>query len=141
MFRLFLLYPDEFGGIVAAALGFGEDGVEGFFGQFGGAAENPEVFGGAAADERPLVVGIKHHHTVVAVEGAEEGDAKKRRGVGGLGLAVGGLVLALLDTGVCHRNLAVLAQRIVGLAEIQSPLEAMVKTRNLVPVPEVFIQV
>ncbi len=85
---LFLFHPDELGGVVAAALGFGEDGVEGLLGQFGGAGEYPEIFGAAAADKCPLVVGVEQHHAVVAVERSEEGDAQHGRRVGGLGLAV-----------------------------------------------------
>ena len=65
-----------------------------------------------------MVVGVEQHDALVAVEGTKEGDAQQGRSVGGLGLAVRGLVLALLDAGVGHRNLVVLAQRIVGFAEI-----------------------
>ena len=99
------------------------------------------VFGVAAANECPLVVGIEQHHAVVAVERAEEGDAQQGGGVGGLGLPVRGLRIALLDAGVRNSNLAVLAQCIVGLAKFQPALEAMVETRNLVPVAKVALQV
>ena len=136
-----MVHPDELRGVVAAALGFGEDGIQGFLRQLGGAGEYPEVFGTATADECPLVVGVKQHHAVVRVERPEEGDAQHGGLVGGLGLAVGGLLLALLDAGVGHGNLAVLAQRVVGLAEVQPALEAMVETSNLVPVAEVSLQV
>ena len=68
-------------------MGFGEDGVEGGFRQFWGAGENPEVFCRTTADERPLVIGVEQHHTIVAIERPKERDTQQSWGVGSLGLA------------------------------------------------------
>ena len=138
---LLLFHPDQFRGVVAATLGLGEDGVEGLLRQFGRARENPEVLGALAADECPAVVGIEQHHAVVGVERSEERHAQQGGGVSGLGLAVGGFLLAVLDAGVGDGDLAVLAQGVVGLAEVESALEAVVVAGQLVPVAEIALQV
>lgn len=51
------------------------------------------------------------------------------------------LVLALFDAGIRNGHLAVLAQCVVGLAELEATLEAMVKPCNLVPVAEILVQI
>jgi len=135
-----LLHPDEFGGVVAAAGGFGEDcGFHGFI-EYGGAGEDPKEFGGAAADEDVLVVRIEVHDTVVAVEGTEEGYFQDAGIVGEFGFALDVAVFAVLDAGVEDLDTAVFGEGVAGLGVLDAALEDMVEACDFIPLAEVFVE-
>lgn len=135
-----MLHPDQLVHIIPAFRGLGEDLLADGVLELRGAGEDPEVFGGAAADEDPLVVGVEQEDAVVGVEGTEEGDLEDRRGVGQFGFAFGVLGFAVLDAGVKHVHLAVGAEGVLRRGMGEAALEDMVETGDLIPGAEVFIQ-
>ena len=135
-----MLHPDQLVHIIPAFRGLGEDLFADGVLELRGAGEDPEVFGGAAADEDPLVVGVEQEDAVVGVEGTEEGDLQDGRGVGQLGFAFGVLGFAVLDAGVEHVHLAVGAEGVLGLGMGEAALEDVVEAGDLVPGAEVFVE-
>lgn len=63
-----LLYPDELGGVVASAAGFGDDFFFYVCGDLRRARQNPEVGVAAASDEGVLIVVVEEHNAIVGVE-------------------------------------------------------------------------
>lgn len=137
---LLLLHPNQFPNNIPPPSGLGEDLLADGVLELRGAGEDPEVFGGAAADEDPLVIGVEQEDAVVGVEGAEEGDLQDRRGVGQLGFAFGGLGFAVLDAGVEHVHLAVGAKGVLRRGMGEAALEDVVEAGDLVPGAEVFVE-
>lgn len=137
---LLLLHPNKFIHIIPALCGLREYLLLDRILELRGAGEDPEVFGGAAADEDPLVVGVEQEDAVVGVEGTEEGDLEDRRGVGQFGFAFGVLGFAVLDAGVKHVHLAVGAEGILRRGMGEAALEDVVEAGDLVPGAEVFVE-
>lgn len=87
-----------------------------------------------------MIVRIQEHHAVIAVEGAEEGYPQDAGIIGKLGLPLGFLGLAVLYAAVEHLHLSVLAEGVVRLRELDTALEAVVETGDLVPVAQVSFE-
>ena len=93
---LFLLHPDEPGGVVAAAGGLSKKGFLHLGIEAWRARENPEIVCAAAADECGGVGVVDRHNAVVGVERPEERDAQKTRRIRGLADTLRRLRLVLL---------------------------------------------
>lgn len=139
-----MFHPNQFVGVVASALGFGEDGGTVAVGELRRAGKNPQVGIGTAADEHVAVVGIEQHDAVVGVERAEEGDAEQGGIIGEFRLAFCRFGLAVLDARVDDVDdvgVAVVAKYIVGFGLRHATLEEMVKASHLEPTAQKAVEV
>lgn len=135
-----MFYPNEFGNVIPAAGGFGQDGGLDFVRQLRSAGEYPKVLGGFAADEGVGVVGSQQQDTIVGVEGAEEGDSEDSRSLRQFGLAESQRLFAVFEAGVANLDFPVLLQGIKRLAVGQAAFELVVETGDFVPGTQVLIQ-
>lgn len=136
-----MFHPNQFVSVVAAALGFGEDGGAVAVGKLRRAGENPKVGVGTAADEHVAVVGIEQHDAIVRVERAEEGYTEQGWSVGEFRLALGCLWLAVLDARVDDVDVAILTEHIACLGLHHAALEDMVEASHLVPTAQKAVEV
>lgn len=139
-FVLVVLYPNQFSDIVPPFRSLGEDLGADIFRQLRGAGEDPEILGGFAADESVGIVIGEKQDTIIAVEGAEEGDTEDSRSFGPFGLAKGKFIFAVFESVITDLDLTVVLQRILRLAVRQATLEGMVITGNLIPGTEILFE-
>lgn len=111
-------------------------------------AQYPEIFVGATAYEGVVVILlIQFEHVIVRVEVEEERDFQfaRLRGVGNLGVPVGGLANIIrgitFASPVLYANQAVGTERVSGGHIDKSMLETVFVTGNLVPKSHVSLQV
>lgn len=133
--------PGEVIGVVAAALRLAENLLAHIVRECRRTGENPQVVVATATNQGVGVVGSQHKDAVVGIERTEERYSEQSRSVGELGFALRHPRIAVGYTTVDDLDGTVLAERVVGGTVCHPALKAMIHSRNLVPLPQVAMEV